>query len=41
MSNDRYAVDVDAGNVDMMGYWLMKLKWREIREYMLKISFKV
>ena len=39
MSNDRYAVAVNAcvnaGNVDLIGYWMMNLKWREMGLYMI------
>lgn len=40
MSNDRYVVAVNAcmnaGNVDMIGYWMMNLKWRGMGLYMIR-----
>lgn len=40
MSNDRYVVAVNAcvnaGNVDMIGYWMTNLKWREMGLYMIR-----
>lgn len=39
-SNDWYVVAVNAcvnaGNVDMIGYWMMNLKWREMGLYMIR-----
>ena len=41
MSNDRHVVVenswVNAGNVDMISYWMMNLKWREVGLYMIRI----
>lgn len=40
MSNDRYAATVNAfmnaGNADMMGYWMMNLNWRGMEQYMIR-----
>lgn len=44
MSNDRYVVAVNAcvnaGNVDMIGYWMMNLKWRQMGLHMIRSHIK-